>query len=368
MGEPIGVGIIGVGDWATLHLTGYRSLGERVRLAAVADIDEGHARAVAQRFDIPAYYDDYHRLLADSSVQAVSICTPHVLHLQQSLEALEAGKHVLCEKPVAPNLAGLDQIAAAQEASGLVFSGVFQGRLGRGAQQVRALIERGRFGRLLLGLTHTLWARAPSYYETWWRGTWANECGGASVTLGLHGIDMLLWLMGEPSQVYAKAGTLKMDMEVDDSATAVVHFRSGALGQILVTANCQDNRSRLEVYGADLSAVSSEDAYQPTKEPFRLSAADPAHLNMAQREADELVPSGPQLLLWAMVEDFIGAIEEGRQPLVTPVECRRSLELITGLYRSAMTGEPVSLPIDRADPFYSCIPPDGMSLPAMVRE
>jgi predicted dehydrogenase len=179
---------------------------------------------------------------------------------------------------------------------------------------------------------------------------------------------MLLWLVGEPSQVYAKAGTLKMDMEVDDSATAVVQFRSGALGQILITANCQDNRSRLEVYGTDLSAVSSEDAYQPTKEPFRLSAADPAHLNMAQREADELVPSGPQLLLWAMVEDFIGAIEEGRQPLVTPVECRRSLELITGLYRSAMTDEPVSLPIDRVDPFYSCIPPDGMSLPAMVRE
>jgi predicted dehydrogenase len=96
-----------------------------------------------------------------------------------------------------------------------------------------------------------------------------------------------------------------------------------------------------------------------------LSAADPAHLEIAQREASELVPSGPQLLLWAMVEDFIEVIEEGRQPLVTVGECRRSLELITGLYRSAMTGEPVGFPIDRTDPFYSCIPPEGMNLPAM---
>jgi predicted dehydrogenase len=366
--DPVGVGIIGVGDWASLHVTGYRSLGGRVRLTAVADIDAERAQAVAQRFEIPAYYDDYQRLLADADVQAVSICTPHFLHLQQCLEALAAGKHVLCEKPVAPNLAGLDRLAAAQKASGLVFSGVFQSRLGRGAQQVKALVERGRFGRLLLGLTHTLWSRPPSYYETWWRGFWAHECGGASVSLGLHGIDMLLWLMGEPAQVYAEAGTLKMGTEVDDTAAAVVRFRSGTLGQILVTANCQDNRSRLEVYGTDLAAVSSEDAYQPTKEPFRLSAADPAHLEMAQREASELVPSGPQLLLWAMVENFIGAIEEGRQPLVTAAECRRSLELITGLYRSAMTGEPVGFPIDRTDPFYSRIPPEGMSLPPMVRE
>jgi len=365
MAYPIGVGIIGAGEISLLHAAAYRALGDRVRLAAVADIDEGRARALAERFSIPAVYDDYQHLLADPDVHAVSICTPPFLHAQQSLEALEAGKHVLCEKPVASNLASLDRIGAAQRASGRIFSGVFQSRFGRGAQQIKALIERGRFGRLLLGLTHTLWLRTPSYYEVWWRGSWARECGGASVSQGIHGIDMLLWLMGEPSHVYAEADTLKMDIEVEDTAAAVVRFRNGAIGHILATVNCQDNRSRLEVYGTDLAAVSSEDAYQPTNEPFRLCAADEEHLERVQQEADGLVPSGPPYLQLGMVKDFVDAIETGREPLVTAAECRRSLELVTGLYRSAMTGEAVGFPIQTIDPFYSCIPPKGSSLPGI---
>jgi len=367
MSEPIGIGIIGAGEISILHAAAYRDMGDRVRLAAVADVELARAQFLAERLSIPTVYDDYQNLLADPDVQAVSICTPPFLHVPQSVEALEAGKHVLCEKPVAPNMAGLDRIAAAERASGRVFSGVFQSRFGRGARQVKALIERGRFGRLLLGFTHTLWMRDAAYYGVWWRGSWAQECGGASVSQALHGIDLLLWFMGEPSHLYAEADTLKMDIEVEDTAAAVVRFRSGALGQVLTTVNCQDNRSRLEIYGTTLHAVSSEDAYQSTKEPFHLSAADPAYLESVQREADELAPSGPPYLQIGMVEDFVGALEEGREPLVTVAECRRSLELVTALYRSAMTGEAVSFPIEKTDPFYSCIPPEGMSLPGAGR-
>ena len=366
MGDPIGIGIIGAGEISLLHAAAYRALGDRVRLAAVADIDRDRSKFLAERFEIASVHDDYQRLLADSDVEAVSICTPPFLHVQQSVEALAAGKHVLCEKPVAPNLASLDRIAEAEQAAGRIFSGVFQHRVGRGAQQVKALIERGRFGRLLLGLTHTLWMRGPSYYEVWWRGSWAQECGGASVSQALHGIDMLLWLMGEPSRILAEADTLKADIEVDDTAAAVVRFRGGALGQILATVNCQDNRSRLELYGTDLAAVSSEDAYQPTMDPFRLSGGDEEDLEAVQREADQLVPSGPPFLILGTVEDFVSAIEDERRPLVTVNECRHSLELVTGLYRSAMTGETVRFPIEETDPFYSSIPPEGDSLPGMA--
>jgi predicted dehydrogenase len=367
MAEPIGVGIIGAGEISLLHAAAYRAMGERVRLAAVADIEMERAQFLADRLSIPAVHNDYQNLLADPDVQAVSICTPPFLHVQQSVEALQAGKHVLCEKPVAPTLAALDEIDAAERASGHVFSGVFQSRFGRGARQVKALIERGRFGRLLLGFTQTLWMRDATYYGVWWRGSWAQECGGASVSQGLHGIDMLLWLMGEPSHVYAEADTLKMDIEVDDTEAAVVRFRSGAVGQILATVNCQDNRSRLEIYGERLSAVSSEDAYQSTKEPFRLTADDAGYLEGVQREADELVPSEPPFLHQGMVEDFVGALEERRRPLVTVSACRPSLELVTGLYRSAMTGDVVQFPIEKTDPFYACIPPEGMSLPGTGR-
>jgi UDP-N-acetyl-2-amino-2-deoxyglucuronate dehydrogenase len=368
MSDPIGIGIIGAGEISILHAAAYRDLGDRVRLAAVADIEIERAQFLADRLSIPAVYNDYQNLLADPDVQAVSICTPPFIHLQQSVEALQAGKHVLCEKPVVPNLAALDEIATAERRAGHIFSGVFQSRFGRGAQQVKALIERGRFGRLLLGFTQTLWMRDAAYYGVWWRGSWAQECGGASVSQALHGIDMLLWLMGEPSHVYAEADTLKMDIEVEDTAAVVVRFRSGALGQILATVNCQDNRSRLEIYGERLGAVSSEDAYQSTKAPFRLTADDAAYLEDVQREADELVPSEPPFLHLGMVEDFVSALEQGRRPLVTVDECRPSLELVTALYRSAMTGEVVSLPIQKTDPFYSRIPPEGMRLPRAARE
>jgi UDP-N-acetyl-2-amino-2-deoxyglucuronate dehydrogenase len=367
MADPIGVGIIGAGEISILHAASFRALAERARMVAVADIDEGRARFLADHFEIPAVYKDYQALLADPDVQAVSICTPPFLHVDQSIEAMAAGKHVLCEKPVAPNLAALDRIDSAQKGSGRIFCGVFQYRLGQGARQVKALIERGRFGRLLVGLTHTLWMRTPSYYEVSWRGSWARECGGTSVSHGIHGIDLLLWLMGEPEHVYAEADTLKMDIEVDDTSIAVVRFRSGALGQILSTVNCQDNRSRLEVYGTELHAVSSEDAYQSTKEPFRLSAAEAPYLETVEKEAAELVPSGPPYLEFGMVEEFVGAVEDGREPLVTVGECRRSLELVTALYRSAMTGERVGLPIEKTDPFYSSIPPEGMALPGTAR-
>jgi predicted dehydrogenase len=367
MTHPIGIGIIGTGEISVLHAAAYQALGERVRLAAVADIDQDRARALAAHFAIPAVYDDYQQVLADTEVQAVSICTPPFLHVRQTVEALQAGKHVLCEKPVAPNMAGLDTIAAAERSSGRVFSGVFQGRFGQGARQVKALIERGRFGRLLLGFTQTLWMRDAAYYGVGWRGSWAQECGGASVSQALHGIDLLLWFMGEPSHLYSEADTLKMDIEVEDTAAVVVRFRSGALGQVLATVNCQDNRSRLEIYGTALHAVSSEDAYESTKEPFRLSAADAGYLESVQREADELAPAGPPFLHLGMVEDFVGALEEGRKPLVTVDECRRSMELVTAAYRSAMTGEAVRFPIEKTDPFYSSIPPEGMSLPGAAR-
>jgi UDP-N-acetyl-2-amino-2-deoxyglucuronate dehydrogenase len=367
MAEPIGIGIIGAGEISLLHAASYKALADRARLVAVADIDESRARFLADHFEIPAVYKDYQALLANPDVQAVSICTPPFVHVEQSMEAMGAGKHVLCEKPVAPNLAALDRIASAQEDSGRIFSGVFQYRLGQGARQVKALIERGRFGRLLFGLTHTLWMRQASYYDVWWRGSWAQECGGTSVSHGIHGIDLLLWLMGEPEHVYAEADTLKMDIEVDDTSLALVRFRSGALGQILSTINCQDNRTRLEVYGTELAAVSSDDAYQSTKGPFRLSAADESYLEAVEKEAAELVPSAPPYVEFGMVEEFVSAVEDDREPLVTVAECRRSLELITGLYRSAMTGERVSLPIDKADPFYSSIPPEGMALPRASR-
>jgi predicted dehydrogenase len=368
MGDRIGIGLIGAGGISHSHLLAARSRAnrDRAQVVAIADVDETRAKQQAQTYEIEKTYTDYHEMLADADVRAVCICTPPFLHVEQSVAALRAGKHVLCEKPVAPTLAGIDAIAEAQRESGAVFEGVFQHRVGQGARQVKALIDAGRFGRLRFGLSETLWQRDQAYYDVWWRGTWEQEAGGVTMGHGIHSIDMLLWLMGDPVSVIAEAATVKLAIGVEDTSLASVRFANGAIGQIVVTVNAQDNRSRLEIFGDELQAVSSESPYDPTREPFRLTSLTPDVASAAAAEAARLVPDDTKHLHVPMLTDFLDAIEQRRDPLVAPNECRRSMELITGMYKSVMTGERVTFPIAKDDPWYSSIPAAGFALRPVV--
>lgn len=365
MPDRLGIAIIGAGDISHSHLLALRSRANRdlARVVGIADIDAARAKAQAATYEIERTYAGLDAALADPAVDAVCICTPPFLHVEQSIAALRAGKHVLCEKPVSPNLAGLDAIAVAErDGTGAIFSGVFQHRVGQGAQQVKALVDAGRFGPLRFGLSETLWQRPQSYYDVWWRGTWEKEAGGVSMGHGIHSIDSLMWLMGEPASLVADAATVKLDIDVEDTSGAIVRFRSGAMAQIVVTVNAQDNRSRLEIFGDELQAVSSETPYGPTSGPLRLTSVDPAVAERARDSADAAFPDETKYLHVAMVHDFLEAIIEKRPPLVTVDECRRSMEIITGIYKSAMTGARVEFPIAPDDPFYSKIPPDGFAL------
>jgi predicted dehydrogenase len=364
MTDPIGIGIIGAGGISHSHALAYRSSLNRdlARVVSIADVVEDAAKERAGQYGIERVYTDWRDLVADPAVKAVSICTPPFLHVEQASAALRAGKHVLCEKPVSPTLAGLDEIAAAEREGAATFAGVFQHRVGQGAQQVKALIEAGRFGKLVFGLSETLWQRGEDYYSVWWRGTWEQECGGVTMGHGIHSIDMLAWLFGEPVSLIADAATVQVPIEVEDTSLASVRFKNGGVGQIIVTVNAQDNRSRLEIYGRDLQAVSTESPYDPTREPFKLTALDESHGEAAREEAHRLFPETPKHLHVPMVNDFLHAIIDGRPPLVSTAECRRSMELITGLYKSAMTGERVHFPIAADDPWYSRIPAGGAHL------
>lgn len=367
MSAPVGIGIIGAGGISHSHILAARSSAnrDRARVVAIADIDEARAAEQAKTYGIEHVYTDYTAMLASPDVQAVCICTPPFLHVEQSVAALRAGKHVLCEKPVAPTLAGLDEIAAAEHAGGAVFEGVFQHRVGQGARQVKALIDAGRFGALRFGMAETLWQRDAAYYGVWWRGTWKQEAGGVTMGHGIHSIDMLAWLLGEPATLVADAATVKLGIQVEDTSAAIVRFRSGGMGQIVVTVNAQDNRSRLEIFGDDLQAVSTESAYDPTSAPFALTSLDAATADAARKFAGAAAPDATKHLHVPMLTDFLDAIERKHPPLVSVAECRRSMELIAGMYKSAMTGQRVTFPIEAGDPFYAQIPPTGYGLTAM---
>ena len=364
MTDPIGIGIIGAGGISHSHALAYRSRTNRddARVVAIADVVEDAAKERAQQYGIDRTYTDRRDLIADPAVRVVSICTPPFLHVEQACAALRAGKHVLCEKPVSPTLAGLDEIAASEREGGAIFAGVFQHRVGQGAQQVKALIDAGRFGRLVFGLSETLWQRDEEYYSVWWRGTWEQECGGVTMGHGIHSIDTLAWFFGEPASLIADAATVKLPINVEDTSLASIRFKNGAMGQIIVTVNAQDNRSRLELFGSDLQAVSAGEPYGPTATPFIISSTDDAATEAARTFAAVAAPDETRHLHVPLVRDFIDAITQGRPPLVTVDECRRSMALITGLYKSAMTGQRVHFPIAPDDPWYTSIPGPGASL------
>ncbi len=365
MTEPVGIAVIGAGGIADSHLYSYQRLGERVRRVAAVDVDESRAERAVERFEFGEALTDYEAVLARDDVQAVSICTPPFLHVEMSVAALRAGKHVLCEKPVSATLAGLEEIEVAARESGRIFSGVFQLRFGRGAQQLRMLADEGKFGRIHLGLAETMWFRDDPYYsEVAWRGDWSNEGGGATVSQAVHIIDMLLWLMGEPVRVFAEAGTFRAPVNVDDSSVAVVRFKSGAIGQITSTVSAMsEQRSLLEYHGAKLSAVSQGPVYDATIEPFLLSSVDEEYASGLRQEMEERLPKGYRLLHRGPVTDFVDSIVDERQTQVTIDDCRRALEVTTAIYKSAMTQQPVDLPLAKDDPFYSNLPPDGFALP-----
>jgi UDP-N-acetyl-2-amino-2-deoxyglucuronate dehydrogenase len=366
MGDPTGVAIIGTGGIAEAHIFAYQKEAERARIVALVDVDRSRAQAAAERCGAQTICEDYREVLERDDIEAISICTPPFTHVEIACAALQSGKHVLCEKPVAPTLAGLDAIEEAQEASGGVFAGVFQLRFGRGAQQLRLLLDEGKFGRLHLGLAETLWFRDDDYYGSVpWRGKWTTEAGGATVSQAIHLIDLLLWYFGEPISVFAEAGVFRTPTEADDVSVAVVRFASGGIGQITSTVSAfGEERSRVEVYGSELGAVSQGSAYSATSEPFRLSAPDPTLAEEAQRHADERVPSGYRVLHRGAIRDFLDAIREGREPLAGIDACRTALQVTAAIYKSAMTGAPAALPITADDPFYHDLPPDGFSLPA----
>lgn len=366
MSEPVRVAVIGAGGIAEAHLYAWSREPERAKIVALADVDEARAKAVAERFGVPDVVTDYHELLSRDDVDAVSICTPPHIHVPISVEALSAGKNVLCEKPVSPAPAGIDEIEAAQKASGKVFSGVFQLRFGRGAQQVRALLDEGKFGRLHLGVAETLWARDDAYYGVPWRGAWATECGGVTVSQAIHVIDAMVWFLGEPRTVFAQAGTFRAPIESDDTAAAIIRFANGAIGQITSTVTAfGEERSRLEVYGTRLSAVSAGSAYDSTSEPFKLGCSKPEEVATLVADIDERFPRGYKMLHRGQVNDFIEAIEGKHPPLAGIDACRTAVHVTAGIYKSAMSGQPVALPLAKDDPFYSALPPEGYAFPAV---
>ena len=353
MAERLKVGIVGCGIGRD-HAAAYHALPEQFELVAICDVDETKGRQVAAKYGV-VHSTDFEVLCRMDSLDVIHLYTA-ALHLAQSLAALAANKHVICEKPLVGSLQQVDTLMAAEAASGRRLMPIFQYRFGHGAQKLKFLIEQGLAGTTYLSTVETAWRRRAEYYAVPWRGKWQTELGGTLLGHAIHPHDLLCYLLGPIRSVFARTTTRVNPIEVEDCAAVSLEMADGSLATLAVTVGSAVEITRLRFCFTNLVAESNTRAYSSSQDPWNF-AGDTPELDadiVAALERFEPLPEGYVGQFFRYAQALAGDTELP----VTLHDARTALELITAMYYSAETGSAVELPIGADHPKYASWLPD----------
>jgi len=350
----LGVGIVGCGMIASFHV---QALNEIPGTRVVALFDQIPASAAKLQKEVQEKWNircdtapDLETLLNRKDVDVVIITTPSGNHMEPAVAAAFAGKHVVVEKPMEITLERCDRIIDACDRNKVKLCTIFPSRFGDANRELKAAVAAGRFGRLTLGETTCKWWREQSYYDQGgWRGTWALDGGGAVMNQAVHNVDLLLWMMGDVTNVMGFTATLAHErIEVEDTAVACLRFKSGALGVIQATTSVWPGYPKtIGIHGDKGSAVIEQDDLLR----WDFKDAKPDDDAIRQRFAQKVGASGGSSNPAAIshvgharqLSDFIEAILANRVPLVDGREGRKAVEVILSIYTSTRTGRQVEL-------------------------
>jgi len=349
MTDKIRVGVIGIGI-GKAHIEAFQSLPDLFEVPAICDIDGGKARQVAKTYHIPRVATDLADLCRMDDLHVIDICTPSFLHYSHTLQALAAGKHVICEKPMSGSLKELDDIIVAEAEAERRVMPIFQYRFGLGLQKLKLLIDEGVAGRAYLTTVETAWRRRPPYYAAPWRGKWDTELGGALVTLAIHGHDMLRYALGPVKSVFVRAKTLVNPIETEDCVSASLEMADGSLASLSVTTGSTAEISRHRFCFSNLTAESNTQPYNNSHEPWIFTADTPEIESQIQATLARFEPLPERFP--GQFYRYAQAYHANTELPVTLADARAALELITAFYHSIETGQPVELPIGKDHPKY----------------
>lgn len=348
--QDIGFGIVGCGMIAEFHAKALAQV-KGGKLVAVMSRSEEKARKTGAQFGV-SHFTDLKQFLATPGLDVVCITTPSGSHLEPATEAANAGKHVVCEKPLEITLDRIDKLVAACNKNKVKLGAIFQSRFGEGAQTVKKAVQAGKFGRLTLCDCYVKWWRTQKYYDDGgWRGTWKYDGGGALMNQSIHAIDLLQWLVGQPSEIAAFTGTLAHQrIEVEDTATAALKYPNGALGVIEgATSAFPGFLKRVEISGDKGSAVLEDDRITTWKFESETPEDEAIRQKYSQAGAIGGGASDPRAISTeghrAQLQDMVDAIRQNREPRVPGREGRNAVEIILGIYRSMKEGRAVKLPL-----------------------
>ena len=351
--------VVGVGGIGSHHCKCYQETHE-IQLAAVMDIVPEKAEKLGTQYNVP-WFTDVKKVLRRKDIDFIDVCVPSGLHGNILIAAARAGKHGISEKPLDVTPQRCDQIIQAFDKSGTTFGGIFQHRFADDSRRAKAAIEAGRLGRITLATCSTPWWRAQAYYDSGeWRGTWKLDGGGALMNQGVHAIDLMMYLCGPIKTIWARTAMLAHErIEVEDVAVATVEFESGALGVIQgTTAAFPGTSVRHEIMGTKGMIYLDDDEATFWKLQDEMEAEKKAEPPAFQARSEATAGAGASADPMAVssdifvrnIDDIARAARTGTPPVVTAREHRKAVEVICGIYKSAQTGKPVTLPLKRFKP------------------
>lgn len=339
MGKTFKFGIVGCGIIAHAHAGAVLSA-ENAELTAVCDAVEDRAREFCEKYNAGKYFTDYRKMIEDGGIDAVCICTPSGLHGEAAIHAANCKKHILCEKPIDITKEKMDAMISAVRENGVKMGCVFSIRTRPASIALRNAVREGKFGRIILADSYQKLYRSQAYYDSaGWRGTWALDGGGALMNQCIHGIDQLLWTVGDVKSVYAHAAALTRNIEVEDTAVAAVKFENGALGVLEGTTSVYPGyERRLEIHGEKGTAVMV--GSDITEWKIEGSDEQVPEIQKPKYKVKEGLKGESHLPL---VLDLMEAVLEDREPYIPPESARKAVDLILAIYESAKLGREVDI-------------------------
>ena len=348
--------LIGCGRISFKHIEAVVKNADRLSLVAVCDpiLDRAKEKKQEYKKAFPnasvSVYADYKHMLEIEKPDICAIATESGYHPRIAIDCLEAGAHVICEKPMALSIKDADEMIRTAKKYDKKIAVCFQNRFNAPVQKVRKALEAGRFGRMLHGSIQVRWNRNESYYkQAPWRGTWALD-GGTLMNQCAHGIDLLQWMLGEDAvRVQAVTRRYLRPIEAEDFGSALVEFASGAVGIIEGSADIfpKNLNETLSLFGEKGSVVIGGLSVNKI-ETWRFADAEAVGdteemvLNPNEKDPPTVYGFGHS----ALYKDFIESVDQNREPLVNGRAGKKALEIILAIYKSQKTQAPVALPVD----------------------
>ena len=350
--------IVGTGNIAPQHVKGLLEFPERVKIVALCDIYPEKAEKMKEKYQLDCQvFDDHQKMIeAMPDIDIVHVCTPPYVHAEIAIHSMDAGMNVVVEKPMATCLAECDAMLEAEERNHVTMGCIAQNRFRNSIYKLKKTADSGLAGKIVCAHVNSLWWRGHCYYDLWWRGLWEKEGGGPTLNHAVHHIDMINWIMGElPTEVMAMLTNVMHDnSEVEDLSLAALRYSNNSIAEVTSSVVHHGEEQGIVLQCADAKIAAPWD--------IKAELTSPNGFPIEYRNQELIVkisefyngdPDLPYEGHTGEIDNYLTALETGSRPMITGIDGRKTVELITAIYKAGCKKMLVELPIAKEDEYYT---------------